>query len=76
MRLLDYLASPLLGLLRKTPAEGAYTSIYVATSSELDGVGGKYFYHCESISPGICARDEIAADKLWKLSEKLTGTGN
>lgn len=73
MRFLDLLVSPLLLLLRKTPAEGAYTSIYAATSSELEGVGGKYFYHCKSIPPGKCALNQEDAEKLWQLSERLTG---
>ena len=73
MRFLDYLASPILIMLRKTPAEGAYTSIYCATSPEVDGVGGKYFYHCRAVTPGACARDGVAAERLWRLSERLTG---
>lgn len=73
MRFLDFMVSPLLLLLRKTPAEGAYTSIYVATSSELEGVGGKYFYHCKAMQPGKCALITADAEKLWHLSEQLTG---
>ena len=73
MQFLATLVSPLLLLLRKTPAEGAYTSIFVATSSQMEGVGGKYFYHCKAIPCGGCAEIDIDAEKLWKLSEKLTG---
>ena len=73
MQFLATLVSPLLLLLRKTPAEGAYTSIFVATSSQIEGVGGKYFYHCRAVRCGGCAGSVSDAERLWKLSEKLTG---
>jgi retinol dehydrogenase-12 len=73
MRFLDYLGSPLLLMLRKTPAEGAYTSIHVATAVELEGIGGEYFFHCRPSIMNECAKDPVAAEKLWILSERLTG---
>ena len=73
MRAGDSLSSPIMSLLRKTPPEGAYTSIHVATSPELEGKGGLYFHHCEAVSTGLCAQDAISQGELWKLSERLTG---
>ena len=73
MRTGDAIATPIMSLLRKTPSEGAYTSIHVATSPDLNGQGGMYFHHCRPVSTGDCATDNIAHTKLWKLSEKLTG---
>jgi hypothetical protein len=59
--------------LRKTAQEGAYSSIHLATSPALEGVGGLYFFHCRAIPTGPCALDSVAAEKLWKISEKLVG---
>ena len=73
MQFLATIVSPLLLLLRKTPSEGSYTSVFVATASQIEGVGGKYFYHCKAIRCGECGERDVDAEKLWKLSEKLTG---
>lgn len=73
MQFLNYIVSPLLKALRKTPLEGAYTSIFVATSPDVQAVGGLYFFHCKPIQPGACATKADDAERLWKLSEKLTG---
>lgn len=69
----DFLFTPIMVLFRKIRICGAMTSIHVATSPELEGVGGKYFFHCESTSAGEAAYDVEDAKKLWELSIKLTG---
>jgi NAD(P)-dependent dehydrogenase (short-subunit alcohol dehydrogenase family) len=55
-----------------TPEEGAETSVYLATSAEVDGVTGKYFErkHVRRSSRG--SYDEAAARRLWEVSEQLT----
>lgn len=73
MRAGDTFSTPIMSLLRKTPSEGAYTTIHVATSEELEGKGGMYFHHCNPVQTGPYARNIMAHEKLWKLSEKLTG---
>ena len=73
MRIGDTLATPIMMVLRKTAPQGAYTSVYVATSPELDGVGGKYFQNCREGTVGAAAVDEESAEELWKISQKLTG---
>lgn len=55
----------------KTPAQGAQTTLYVATAEELDGVTGQYFADCKPTRPKPWAQDESAADKLWQLSEAM-----
>src|ERR1700745_1710360 len=35
----------------KTPEQGAATSVLVATSSLLDGIGGRYFEDCNEAGP-------------------------
>ncbi|HEX6524410.1 MAG TPA: SDR family NAD(P)-dependent oxidoreductase [Streptosporangiaceae bacterium] len=61
----------------KTPEQGAATSILVATSPLLDGIGGRYFEDCNEAEVGqIDARhgvapyalDPEAASRLWQVS--------
>jgi retinol dehydrogenase-12 len=73
MRAANALVAPFLLMLQKTPHEGAYCTIHVATAPELEGIGGRFFFHCQEITPAPCALDAAAAEKLWRLSEKLTG---
>jgi retinol dehydrogenase 12 len=53
--------------------EGAKTSIYLATSPEVEGVTGKHFTRCREAPTSPASRDETAAQRLWELSESLTG---
>ncbi len=55
----------------RSPEQGAETSVYVSTSSQLDGVSGKYFVNCKQKKPKPWALDEKAAVELWRLSEQL-----
>ncbi len=61
----------------KTPEQGAATSVLVATSPLLKGVGGRYFEDCEEAGPrepgtrrGVAAYalDPEAAERLWQVS--------
>jgi retinol dehydrogenase 14 len=56
-----------------TPAKGAQTSIYLASSPEVEGVSGRYFYKGKPIEPRPPARDPEAARRLWQVSEELVG---
>jgi retinol dehydrogenase 12 len=53
--------------------KGARTSIYLASSPEVDGLTGKYFVRCREKAPSKNARDPEMAAKAWELSEKLCG---
>ena len=67
----------------KTIPAGAATTVWAATSSELDNQGGVYCEDCgvapvidePGVSLGVVswALDEAAADKLWSLSEEWSG---
>ncbi len=68
----------------KTVPEGAATSIWCATSAQLDGKGGVYCEDCDIAAAvegtdlaigGVAswAHDPAQADRLWTLSETLTG---
>jgi NAD(P)-dependent dehydrogenase (short-subunit alcohol dehydrogenase family) len=56
-----------------SPARGAETTIYVATSPEVAKVSGKYFDKCKEAPLLPHATDMEAARRLWEVSERLTG---
>jgi len=62
-----HLASPFM----ITPIQGAYTSVYLATSPDVANVSGKYFAKCKERSPSRIAGDPDAAKRLWDISEDL-----
>ncbi|MFE9193961.1 SDR family NAD(P)-dependent oxidoreductase [Micromonospora sp. NPDC007208] len=64
----------------KTVEQGAATSVLVAASPLLDGVGGRYFEDCQEAAPnqpggrtGVAAYalDPEAAERLWQVSTAL-----
>ncbi|HLN15384.1 MAG TPA: SDR family oxidoreductase [Acidimicrobiales bacterium] len=50
---------------------GAKTSVYLASSPDLDGVSGLYFVRSKPKQPKRQALDEAAAKQLWDVSEQL-----
>lgn len=56
-----------------SPAEGAQTIIYLASSPEVANVAGKYFYKCRPTNPSAPALDDRAALALWQRSTALAG---
>ena len=70
----------------KSPEQGAATSVWAATSPQLDGLGGVYCEDCDVSAPtdvespfarflGVDAHaiDPDEAARLWTLSAELTG---
>jgi len=57
----------------KTPEEGAMTAIYLATSSEVEGVTGRYFEHLKQVTTKKQTHNEEIAARLWRVSEELVG---
>jgi NAD(P)-dependent dehydrogenase (short-subunit alcohol dehydrogenase family) len=55
----------------KSPQQGAQSSIYLASSAEVAGVNGKYYFNCKDYRPSKVACDNDAATKLWDISKKL-----
>lgn len=53
------------------PEKGAQTSIYLATSPEVDGVTGQYFDNKKPKRANPIAYDEAAQERPWNLSENL-----
>jgi len=55
-----------------SPADGAKTSVYLASSPEVANVTGKFFDKCREVAPAAAAQDAAAAKRLWEISAKLT----
>ena len=62
----------LVGLFMKSPKKGAKTSIFLASSPEVNGVSGKYFKNRKEAKSVKISYDEETAKKLWEISVKLT----
>ncbi len=58
-----------------TPEKGARTSIYLASSPEVEGVSGKYFDRQKPARSTRISRDEALARRLWEKSVELTRPG-
>ena len=58
-----------------SPAEGAQTIIYLASSPEVANVTGQYFYKCRPTTPSAPALDDRAALALWERSAASGGCG-
>ena len=56
----------------QTSKQGAETTIYLATSQDVDGITAKYFYRKKPIASSKRSYDKVAAKKLWDLSESMT----
>jgi len=54
---------------------GARTSVYLASSPEVEGVSGQYFYKCRVAKPSDAALDDAAAARLWDVSATTTAVG-
>jgi len=59
--------------LLKTPSQGARTSIYLASSPDMDGVTGQFFANRKSKKPNKIAFDTEMTAKLWNVSAALVG---
>jgi retinol dehydrogenase 14 len=62
---------PLVRPLMKDPARGATTSIYVASSPQLDKVTGRYFANSKPTRNSRASHDAAAAARLWQVSADL-----
>lgn len=57
----------------KTPQQGAATSIYLASSPEVEGVTGRYFADSRPQTSNQASYDVVAAARLWQISARLVG---
>jgi retinol dehydrogenase-14 len=57
----------------KTPQQGAATSIYLASSPDVEGVTGRYFANRKPQASNKASYDAAAAIRLWQVSAGLVG---
>jgi NAD(P)-dependent dehydrogenase (short-subunit alcohol dehydrogenase family) len=63
--------SPIARMLIMSEAEGAQTSIHLATAAELKRVTGRYFDRLREVPSSKASRDEEASRRLWDVSQRL-----
>jgi NAD(P)-dependent dehydrogenase (short-subunit alcohol dehydrogenase family) len=56
-----------------SPAEGAETIVYLASSPDVATTTGQYFYKCRPTAPSAAARDDRSALSLWQRSAASAG---
>jgi len=56
-----------------SPEDGAKTIVYLASSPEIEGKSGGYYYKNRIKAPSRQAQDDASAARLWAESEKIAG---
>jgi retinol dehydrogenase-14 len=64
---------PLIAPFMKTPAQGAATSIHLASAPELEQVTGRFFTNRKPTRSVEHSYDEAAQSRLWQVSAELVG---
>ena len=70
---LQRLFTPLMRPFMKSPAQGAATSIHLASSPEVEGVTGCYFANGKRKRSSKRSYDQATAERLWQVSADLAG---
>src|SRR2546421_3987 len=70
------LATKLIFRFGTSPEKGAKTSLYLATSPDVEGVTGKYFEKSIPRKSAPLSYDESLQQQLWKACAQLTGLTN
>src|SRR5580658_9267459 len=60
-------------LFMKTPAQGASTPVYLASSPQVEGITGRYFVNRKPKTSGKASYNTTAAARLWQVSLDLAG---
>lgn len=55
----------------KTPAQGAVTSVFLATSPDVAGITGKYFVNKKARRSAKATYDVTLQDRLWEMSQNM-----
>ena len=55
-----------------TPENGAKTSVYLASSPEVEGISGRYFEKCKPMRSSPISYDLELQERLWQISTELT----
>lgn len=54
-----------------SPEQGAQTIVYLASSLDVEGVTGRYFYKSKPAAPSKAAQNDADAARLWDISAKI-----
>jgi retinol dehydrogenase-14 len=60
-------------LFGRSPEKGAQTILFLATSPEVQGMTGGYFFDGVRVESSRLSQDEAIASRLWQVSANLTG---
>ena len=71
--LLRWLVAPVVRRVGRPVEAGADTVVYLASSSEVEGVTGKYFVDRKAVRSSPATYDAELARKLWEMSERMVG---
>ena len=63
----------IIGVFFISPTASAKRVLYVATSPDLENVSGKYFTKMHEARSSKESYDDVSAERLWQMSEHLTG---
>ena len=69
--LLMKIMGAIIPLIARSPEKGARTSVYLATSPEVQDISGKYFVDCKVTQPAPQASDRAVALRLWNVSAEI-----
>ncbi len=64
---------PLIRPFMKSPAQGAKTTVHVASAPELENVSGQFFANSKPKRSSKSSYDEGTAARLWQVSADLVG---
>lgn len=53
--------------------QGAETVIYLASSPEVEGISGRYYFQNKAVPSSPYSHDENSAKRLWEISAEMTG---
>jgi NAD(P)-dependent dehydrogenase (short-subunit alcohol dehydrogenase family) len=65
--------SPLVRPFLKTPTQGAWTPIYLASSPDVEGITGQFFANRKPKTANRAAGDVDVTARLWRVSTDLVG---
>lgn len=60
------------GIFMRSSEKGAETTLWLATSPEVNSLTGRYFSDKKQIAPQAIAHDAAALERLWELSNAQT----
>jgi NAD(P)-dependent dehydrogenase (short-subunit alcohol dehydrogenase family) len=55
------------------PEQGADTVVYLASSPEVEGITGQYWYKRKAVKSSAASHDVNVQQRLWTVSEQMTG---